>query len=159
MCVRTQCDIVHVVDDRIAAWRGVLLAQHRVVNAIERDLEAAGLIPLSWYDVLLELNAADDRCLRMQDLGNRVVLSRSRVSRLVDEIERAKLVERRPDPSDGRATLACLTPAGRRAFRKAAGVYLDAVERHFTADLDDDERRTIAAALARVVERHDANPG
>ncbi len=71
------------------------------------------MIPLSWYDVLLELNAAPGRSLRMQDLGERVVLSRSRVSRLVDDLERQGLVERRPDPADGRATLASLSAAGR----------------------------------------------
>jgi DNA-binding MarR family transcriptional regulator len=143
------------VDERVAAWREVLMAQHRVVRAIEADLAAAGLIPLSVYDVLLVLNSAPDRCLRMQDLGERVVLSRSRVSRLVDDLEADGLVARRPDPSDGRATLACLTPTGRAAFRRAAPVYLRGIERHFTALLTDAERQTIARGLQRVVDHHD----
>jgi len=143
------------VDDRVAAWRGVLMAQHRVVRAIEADLAAAGMIPLSVYDVLLELNSAPGRRLRMQDLGERVVLSRSRVSRLVDDLEADGLVERLPDPDDGRATLACLTPRGRHAFRRAAPVYLRGIERHFTALLTDAERRTIASGLQRVVDHHD----
>ncbi|HEX2578766.1 MAG TPA: MarR family transcriptional regulator, partial [Aquihabitans sp.] len=92
--------------DPFAAWRVVLLAQDRVARLIEQELRAAGQVPLSVYDVLLELNAADQRCLRMQDLGERVVLSRSRVSRLVDALEADGLVARRPDPDDGRATLA-----------------------------------------------------
>ena len=66
-------------DTDVAAWRAVLLAQSRALRAIERDMEAAGAIPLGWYDVLLELNAAPDRQLRMQDLAARAVLSRSRV--------------------------------------------------------------------------------
>lgn len=143
------------VDERVAAWRGVLMAQHRVVRAIEADLAAAAMIPLSVYDVLLVLNSAPDRCLRMQDLGERVVLSRSRVSRLVDDLEADGLIERRPDPSDGRATLACLTPTGRAAFRRAAPVYLRGIERHFTALLTDAERQTIARGLQRVVDHHD----
>jgi DNA-binding MarR family transcriptional regulator len=143
------------VDERVAAWRGVLMAQHRVVRAIEADLAAAAMIPLSVYDVLLVLNSAPDRCLRMQDLGERVVLSRSRVSRLVDDLEADGLIERRPDPSDGRATLACLTPTGRAAFRRAAPVYLRGIERHFTAVLTDAERQTIARGLQRVVDHHD----
>lgn len=142
--------------DEIAAWRGVLLAQHRVVSAIERDLAAAGMVPLTWYDVLLELDAVPGRCLRMQDLGNRVVLSRSRVSRLVDDLERDGLVQRSPDPDDGRATLACLTPAGRRAFRRAAPVYVDSIRRHFGRLLTVAEQRTIARALDRVVAAHDS---
>jgi DNA-binding MarR family transcriptional regulator len=142
-------------DDRVAAWRGVLLAQDRVVRAIERDLAHAGQIPLSWYDVLLELNAAPGRCLRMQDLGERVVLSRSRVSRLVDDLERGGFVERKPDPDDGRATLACITGAGRGALRRAAPVYLRGIDKYFTAHLDDGERATIASALQRVIDAHD----
>lgn len=142
-------------EDRVAAWRGVLLAQDRVVRAIERDLAEAGQVPLSWYDVLLELNGAPGRCLRMQDLSERVTLSRSRVSRLVDDLAREGLVERRPDPDDGRATLACLTPSGRGALRRAAPVYLRGIERYFTSYLDDGERATVAAALQRVIDAHD----
>lgn len=142
--------------DRLDAWRGVLLSQARVVAAIERDLDTAGVISLSCYDVLLELNAAPDRQLRMQDLGSRVVLSRSRVSRLVDELERSGLVERRPDTTDGRATLASITPAGRAALRRAAPIYMAGIERHFTSHLSDAERAAIAAGLARVVAHHEA---
>lgn len=141
-------------EDQVAAWRAVLLAQDRVVRAIDRDLADAGLVPLSWYDVLLELHDANEGCLRMQDLGERVVLSRSRVSRLVDDLERDGLVERRPDPADGRATLAHLTPAGRRMFRKAAKVYLRGIDVHFNELLNDRERSAIACGLQRVVDHH-----
>jgi DNA-binding MarR family transcriptional regulator len=143
------------IEDRVAAWRGVLLAQDRVIRAIERDLADAGQIPLSWYDVLLELNAAPGRCLRMQDLSRRVVLSRSRVSRLVDDLEHEGLVERSPDPADGRATLACLTSRGRDALRRAAPVYLRGIDSYFTAHLDEGELATIASALQRVIDAHD----
>ena len=73
-------------DDPVAAWRALLLAQHRVLRAIERDLERARMIPLTWYDVLLELRAVEGGCLRMNELSERVVLSRSRVSRLVADM-------------------------------------------------------------------------
>lgn len=143
------------VEDQVAAWRGVLLARHRVVQAIDADLAQAGVVPLAVYDVLLVLNGAPGRCLRMQDLGRQVVLSRTRVSRLVGELEGDGLVERRPDPDDGRATLACLTAAGRRAFRRAVPVYLRGIERHFTAQLTPGERATIACGLQRVIDHHD----
>ena len=89
--------------DPVAAWQAVLRAQNRALRAIEQDLHDQGLIPLSWYDVLLELNAAPGRQLRMQDLAARVVLSRTRVSRLVSELERVGYIERVPDPDDVRA--------------------------------------------------------
>ena len=141
-------------DDRVDAWRALLLAHSGAVRAIEAELDERHLIPLTWYDVLLELNAAPDRRLRMQELANRVVLSRTRVSRLVDELERAGLVTREPDPDDRRASFAVLTPAGRRELRKTAPHYLAAIEEHFTSLLTDGERRVLTTALGKVAERH-----
>jgi DNA-binding MarR family transcriptional regulator len=110
-------------------------------------------MPLSWYDVLLELNAAPERRLRMTDLGERVVLSRTRVSRLVDEIATAGLVVREQNPQDGRSAYATLTTEGLRRYRKAAPTYLAAIEQHFSSKLDDDQLRTISTALQRVLSR------
>jgi DNA-binding MarR family transcriptional regulator len=142
--------------DPVAAWRAVLLAQSRAVRAIERDMEAAGAIPLGWYDVLLELNAAPDRQLRMQDLAGRVVLSRTRVSRIVSELEQEALVERQADPDDGRAALATITPAGRAALKRAVPVYLAGIEEHFNRYLSPADRRAVATALQRVIDAHQA---
>ena len=68
-------------DPDVEAWRSLLVAHSRLVPAMEKDLRAAGQVSLSWYDVLLELNAAPGRRLRMSELGQRAVLSRTRVSR------------------------------------------------------------------------------
>lgn len=142
--------------DPVAAWRAMLLAHSRAVRAIEADLDAAGEISLGWYDVLLELDAADDGRLRMQELGLRAVLSRTRVSRIVGELERAGLVERSPDPDDGRASLAGITRQGRRQLRSAAPTYLAGIERHFTRHLTAAQQRAIAAGLQHVVDAHQA---
>jgi DNA-binding MarR family transcriptional regulator len=139
-----------VDDERIGAWRSLLLTHAAAVRAIEGALHDAGQVPLTWYDVLLELSAAPGRRLRMQDLSDRVVLSRTRVSRVVDELARAGLVERRGDPTDRRVAYATLTPAGRRRLRAAAPVYLAAIERHFTSHLDRDEQRTLRRLLDTV---------
>ena len=142
--------------DSVAAWRAVLLAQSRALRAIERDLAAAGAIPLPWHDVLLELEAAPERRLRMQELGLRAVLSRTRVSRVVGELEDAGYVRREPDPTDGRATLATLTPSGLVAFRTTAPLYLTGIERHFTRFIPPAGQRAVVAALQPVIEAHDA---
>jgi DNA-binding MarR family transcriptional regulator len=142
--------------DPLAAWRSVLLAQSKAVRAIEADLDAAAVIPLAWYDVLLELNAEPDG-LRMQELGLRAVLSRTRVSRIVAELEKEGFVMRVPDPADGRATLAGITSAGRTALRTAAPVYLAGIHEHFTRHLTPAQQRTIAAGLQKVVDHHDAH--
>src|SRR5919107_3330970 len=135
-------------DERVAAWAAVLRVHAAVVPRLERELAAVGM-PLSWYDVLLELNSAPDRRLRMTELGAKAVLSRERVSRVVDELERAGLVRRDRNPDDGRSLLAVITDEGRARLRAAAPVYLEGIERHYTGHLEDEEIRVISAALQR----------
>jgi DNA-binding MarR family transcriptional regulator len=144
--------------DPVAAWQAVLRAQNRALRAIEQDLHDQGLIPLSWYDVLLELNAAPGRQLRMQDLAARVVLSRTRVSRLVSELERVGYIERVPDPDDGRATLARITAEGRTARRQAAPAYLTGIEKHFSRHLTAAQQDAVAKGLQRVIDAHEVDP-
>ena len=160
-----QCVTAHATDtllhvtranDDVAAWRAVLLAQSRALRAIERDLSDANMISLAWYDVLLELNAATDRRLRMQDLAARAVLSRTRVSRIVSELEHEGHVERVPDPHDGRATLAAITPSGRAALTRAAPHYLRGIDKHFNRYLTPTGRLQVAKHLQRVIDAHDA---
>jgi hypothetical protein len=95
-----------VGDPAVDAWRGLLVAHSKLVPVVEADLRAAGQVPLSWYDVLLELDSAPDRRLRMSELGQRTVLSRTRVSRVVDELAAGGLAERQPDQADGRSRAA-----------------------------------------------------
>jgi DNA-binding MarR family transcriptional regulator len=140
--------------DDLAAWRALLLAHAGALRAIEDDLAGERAIPLSWYDVLLELNAAPGRRMRMSDLAEKVVLSRTRVSRVVDELVRARLVERQPDPEDGRASFAVLTSTGRSELRKAAPLYLRGIDRHFTSLLDQRERNVVSRALQKVADHH-----
>ena len=135
----------------VGAWRALLQAQHVALRAIEAELAAADVIPLTWYDVLLELRAAPDMRLRMQELADRVVLSRTRVSRLVDELVAAGYVRRERCPDDGRSWFAVLTASGRRARRQAAPVYLAAIERHFNRHLTQRQQRVIEQGLANVV--------
>lgn len=137
-------------DPEVAAWRGLLVAHSRLVPAMEADLRAAGQVSLSWYDVLLELNAAPGRRLRMSELSQRAVLSRSRVSRIVDELAAAGLAERQPDQADGRSSFAALTPAGRSALRRAWPVYRQAIRRHIGAHLTAQQCRQLAALLQQA---------
>lgn len=137
--------------DGSAAWATLLRVHAVLVPRLDRELRVAVGMPLSWYDVLLELHAAPDRRLRMTDLGERVVLSRTRVSRVVDELGAAGLVRREINPEDGRSALATLTSAGAQRLRAAAPIYLDGIDRHFTRHLDAQERETIIRALNRVI--------
>lgn len=136
--------------DRVGAWAALLRAHAAVVPRLERRLAEQGM-PLSWYDVLLVLNSAPGRRLRMTELGAGAVLSRERVSRVVTELERAGLVGREANPDDGRSWFAAITPAGRSRLRAAAPVYLAGIEEHFSRHLSDAEVRTVTRALGRVV--------
>jgi DNA-binding MarR family transcriptional regulator len=144
-----------IQDPVVAAWRGLLVAHARLVPAVEADLRAAGQVSLSWYDVLLELNAAPGRRLRMSELGQRVVVSRTRVSRVVDELAAAGLAERQPDQSDGRSSFAVLTPAGRNALRRAWPVYWEAIRRHLGAGLTVRQCRELATLLEQAAAEAD----
>jgi len=129
----------------------MLVAHLTVVPAIERDLAAGGNIPLTWYDVLLPLRHAPDGRLRMRELAEQVVLlSRTRVSRIVQQLVDHGLVRREADPIDGRATFAVITPEGRARLRRAAPVYVAGIERHFARHLTAQERKVIARGLGKV---------
>jgi DNA-binding MarR family transcriptional regulator len=136
--------------DRVAAWAALLRTHAAVVPALERALQPTGL-PITWYDVLLVTNAAPERRLRMTELGRQAVVSRERVSRVVTELEKAGLIERQANPDDRRSSYAAITAEGRRRLRKAAPVYLAAIEDHFLTHLDDDEIRVLTRALGKVL--------
>jgi len=111
--------------------------------------------PAGLYDVLLELSAARDGRLTMSQLGERVVLSRSRVSRVVDELVRADLVQRDANPDDARSAYAVITRAGLDRFRHAAPVYVGAIEEELAGDLTVAELSALVSALQRVLGRLD----
>lgn len=142
-------------DDDIHAWAALLRTHAAVLPKLERALVKTGL-PLTWYDVLLVVNAAPDRRLRMTELGRQAVVSRERVSRVVSELEHEGLMERQPNPDDKRSSFAAITPEGRKRLKSAAPTYLAAVAQHYLAHLEPDEIRVIATALSRVVEAEEA---
>jgi DNA-binding MarR family transcriptional regulator len=144
----------------LAAWRSLLEAHAAVVELLARELEAERGLPLGWYDVLLTLDQAREHRLRMQELAQSVLLSKSGLTRLIDRMEANGLVRREPCPSDRRGAFAVLTPQGRSTFRRAAPVHLRGIQEHFARHLDDQEAATLVAALARVtaVARQAADP-
>ncbi|MGH8998371.1 MAG: MarR family winged helix-turn-helix transcriptional regulator [Acidimicrobiia bacterium] len=139
-------------DDGVATWSAFLRAHAAVVRRIEGQLERGARLPLGWYDVLLELNAAPSRRLRMLDLGEAAVLSRSRVSRLVDELCTAGLVERQSNPADRRSSFAAITTEGRRVLRRAAPIYLRAVREQFASALSPEQLRVIRTSMETLLD-------
>jgi DNA-binding MarR family transcriptional regulator len=132
-------------------WGALLKVHAALVPRLDRELQETHGLPLTWYDVLLELNTAPERRLTMGQLGSVAAVSRTRVSRVVDELVRAGLVAREPNPDDGRSAFAALTPAGRAALRKAAPTYVAAVHREFADHLTAREADVLARALRKVL--------
>jgi DNA-binding MarR family transcriptional regulator len=134
----------------VAVWRSFLRAHTVVLRELERELDRDEALPLAWYDVLLTLAQAPERKLRMAELADTVMLSRSGLTRLVDRIEKAGYVRREPSPDDARGTFTVLQPAGLRRLRNAVPAHLAGVQRHWLAHFDDDELRTLGALLSRL---------
>src|SRR5918912_4414267 len=105
-------------DETLAAWRAFLTAHARITRAIGRDLAAAGLPDLSWYDLLWALYRQPGRRLRVNELAREVVLSPTAMSRFVDRVEAAGCVRREPDPADRRALQVVLTAEGSALLRR-----------------------------------------
>jgi DNA-binding MarR family transcriptional regulator len=138
-------------DTDVAAWAALLRVHAALVPLLDRELQAACQMPLTWYDVLLELNAAPDRRLSMGELGQVAVVSRTRASRVVDALAAAGLVTRESNPDDRRSAYATITAEGRARLRAAAPIYLDGIRRHFTERMTTAESRTVASALEKVI--------
>lgn len=106
---------------------------------------------MNWFEVLEQLRQAPDRQLRMQELGERLAMSASGLSRRVSRMEHAGLVERQPCPDDRRGVLVVLTGLGKRRYRKALPVHLRGVEEHFLNHLSQEESATLEAVFERVL--------
>jgi DNA-binding MarR family transcriptional regulator len=137
-----------------SAWGALLQVHAAVVPVLDQTLMTEVGMPLRFYDVLLEVASAPDRKLRMSDLADRVVLSRTRVSRLVDEMVATGLLIREQNPQDGRSAYAALTDLGLQRYRQAAPIYLSGIETHFAKSLGSAELKQLVAILQRVLSAH-----
>lgn len=138
-------------DPKSHAWAVLLTAHATLIERIEAALAEAQLPPLDWYDVLWELEKAEDGRLRMHELARRIVLSRSNLTRLADRLEDAKLIEREDTPRDRRGYDCVITRAGLAMRKKMWLVYKAEIERLFFRHITVEEARTIGDALGRTV--------
>jgi DNA-binding MarR family transcriptional regulator len=145
-------------DPRLDAWRSFLRAHARVVRELERELQDEQSMALTDYDVLVQLAAAGERRLRMSELADGLLLSRSGVTRLVDRLETAGLVERVSCDTDRRGQWASLTDAGHARLRDATPTHLRGVATHFLDRLDADDLDALKRMLDQVL-ADEARPG
>lgn len=141
------------------AWRALLRAHARATRVLEAELEEAHNLPLASYDVLVQLTESPEGRLRMSELADAVLLSRSGLTRLVDRLEREGLVERTSCPSDARGTFAALTEAGRSRLREASGTHLRGVATHVLSHFSPAELDVLGDLLGRVGGESEPPPG
>lgn len=138
--------------DQLSAWRLFLRTYRRVLDELEGELQERRGLSLAWYDVLIQLYRSPERRLRMNELAGSVLLSKSGLTRLIDRMEKAGLVERASCPSDRRGSFAVLTPRGEEVFKEAAPIHLEGIAKHFTDHLTPDEASTMVGAFERILE-------
>lgn len=134
----------------IAAWARLLRAHRIALSTVEGLLKAAGLPPLAWYDVLLELDRVGDRGLRPFQLEHEMLLEQYNLSRLLAKIEQRGLIERHPCEDDGRGHVLKITSAGKALRRKMWPVYSDAIQEAVGERLSSAEASRLGELLGRL---------
>ena len=139
-------------DPRIATWRLFLSAHARLERLLDEDLRSAHDLTLAEYDALLQLAEAPGRRLRMHQLADRVLLSRSGVTRLIDRLVADGSVQRDSCLTDARGAEAVLTAAGLDRLREAAGTHLRGIGEHFLDSIEPADLAVVGRAMRDVLD-------
>jgi DNA-binding MarR family transcriptional regulator len=151
MATTTQTAVHELSPEELGAWRGMLRVHSALVKALDAELLAEHRLPLTSYEVLINLQAAPGRRRRMAELADSVLLSRSGMTRLVDRLERDGLLERDTCSSDGRGTFAVLTEKGDAMLSRARATHLDGVRERFLRHFAESDLRQLAQYWERVL--------
>jgi DNA-binding MarR family transcriptional regulator len=138
----------------LEAWKGLLFGHATLVEVIDKEMARADLLPLDWYDALLALELSPDHKLKMSDLAEKVLLSKSGLTRLVDRLEAKGYIRREGCRADRRVAYAVITPEGLKAREESWPTYRAAIQQHFASQLTDHEAEVIGAALMRLSDRY-----
>jgi DNA-binding MarR family transcriptional regulator len=138
-------------NQRNSVWRLFITANVKLLDRIGDKFSQAGLPSMDWYDVLLTLKEAPEYRLRLSELAEKALLSRSNLTHLIDRLERAGLLYRERCPSDRRGTYAVLTEAGLKMQQKMWAVYSEGIAEHFGCHLDDEELQVMQRVLRRML--------
>jgi DNA-binding MarR family transcriptional regulator len=144
-------------EDEELLFRALMRLAISAPRAMGDDLERTCGLSATEYRVLMHLSEASNRQLRMSELAERIGLSPSRVTRVVDHMAGAGLLEKRPGPDDGRSTLATLTTSGLTRLRRAWPHHLASVRQNIFDHMDADEVRMVGPILERLARAIDAS--
>ncbi|MDP9482217.1 MAG: MarR family transcriptional regulator [Chloroflexota bacterium] len=146
-------------DPRLAPWRAFLMAHARVSRRLDDELRAEHDLSFAEYDALLTIATSPGRRIRMRQLADQVLLSKSGVTRLIDRLVADGLVERDACVTDARGAEAVLTDAGLSRLRSASSTHLRGIADHFLEVLDDEQLAEVGRAMQTVADRAGSGQG
>jgi DNA-binding MarR family transcriptional regulator len=149
--VGAPADQAELGEAELGAWRGLVRVHAAIARELDAELEASHGLPLSSYEVLRCLSKAPGGRLRMAELAEHVLLSRSGMTRLIDRLEREGMVERSTCDKDGRGCYAVLTDQGRETVEQARSTHIAVVRRGFLQHFSEAEMRDLATLWERVL--------
>lgn len=135
----------------LTAWARLLRVQRQALEKVELRLKAAGFPPLNWYDVLLELDRSKTG-LRQYEIGERMLLSKHNLSRLLDRLEKKQLVRRKPCPEDGRGSVIEITATGRQLREQMWPIYAEAIDAAFASRISENQASVLSNTLERLLD-------
>lgn len=141
----------------VLAWARLLKVQGILLERVERSLKRAGLPPLAWYDVLLELRREKEKGLRQYEIGERILLSKHNLSRLLDRLAAKNLIQRCLCAEDGRGNVVKITPDGRALLKQMWPVYERAIRKNFSSALQPEEIDALSRFLLEILNKNN-NP-
>jgi DNA-binding MarR family transcriptional regulator len=133
----------------LRAWRLYFESALALADVLNGELERDAGIPLRWYDALVQLEETPEG-LRMNELAERILYSKSGFTRVVDRLEEAGLVQRVRPKNDRRSILVVLTDEGRKTMERARRHHRHAIEQHFSRHLSETDIKTLTRALEKL---------
>lgn len=141
------------------AWISFIQTQQLLLEKVDEEFKKKNLPPLTWYDVMLELDKQKDGMLRLNVLGERILLSKYNVTRIVRRLEEEGLVYRETCPQDARGVYAVITPKGRELRKRMWPVYYNVIRKYFFSSLTDSELEQIVECMNRIRKGVEKNSG
>jgi DNA-binding MarR family transcriptional regulator len=135
--------------ERLRAWRLYFESALALVDVLDSELERDAGIPLRWYDALVHLEETPEG-VRMNELAERILYSKSGFTRVIDRMEEAGLVRRVRPENDRRSILVVLTDGGRTAMEQARRHHRHAIEQHFPSHLADSDIKALTRAFEKI---------
>jgi DNA-binding MarR family transcriptional regulator len=155
----TKSAVQWLSEPEMQCWRALIRVTTGVLGTLDGELQAEHGLSMGEYEVLVHLSEEPEHSLRMTDLASRLHLSPSGITRRIDGLERAGLVERRQCPSDRRGSNAVLTAEGLRRLAAAAPTHVRGVRAHFIDQLTESQIASLASALLSIHVDRDAAAG